>query len=308
MRKVALLSVLALMLFPLHATGQAIIGTVDGSDQAIVYPSPGAGLPSPTANPVPGLPAGARPHGVGYYGTDNALVSDFGASRVFVIQISTATLLDTIDTSGAGYDGTGTIVIAPSLTYALACGSSGTLYRIAAPFAAGATITSVPLSGGIAGYQTEAIVFAPNGRAFVYTGAGVQVLDSPYSSVAFVMPYTNPASGSIAITPDGNQLLVTDLSSSTVGIFTAPFSAGSTAVPLAIPGASGPDGIMVAPDGTKALVVSSGSPHLHAISAPFNGSSTVEEIPLGGSFSSGLRGRRHFGRQPARDHRGQWER
>ena len=289
MRKVALLSVLALMLFPLHVAGQAIIGTVSGSNQAIVYPSPGAGLPSPSANPVPGLPVGASPHGVGYYGTDNALVSDFGHSRVFVIQISTATLLDTIDTSGAGYDGTGTIVIAPSLTYALAIGSSNTLYRIAAPFAAGATITSVSLSSSIAGYQTEAIVFAPNGRAFVYTAAGVEVLDFPYTSVAFVMPYTNPSSGSIAVTPDGNQLLVTDLfSSNNVGIFTAPFSAASTAVLLAIPGASGPDGIMVAPDGTKALVVSAGSPHLHAISAPFNGSSTVEEIPLGGSFQTGF--------------------
>ncbi len=93
------------------------------------------------------------------------------------------------------------------------------------------------LSGSIPTYQTEAIVFGPNGRAFVYTTAGVEVLDYPYASVAFVMPYSNTAGGSIAITPDGNQLLVTDLfSSSNVGIFTAPFSAGSTAVPLAIPG------------------------------------------------------------------------
>ena len=289
MRRVASLFVLILTLVPLHAAGQAIIGTVSGSNQAIVYPSPGAGLPSPTANPVPGLPAGASPHGVGYYGTDNALVSDAGNFRIFVVQISTATLVDTIDTSVAGYAAWGTIAIAPSLNYALGCGSSSTLYRIAAPFVNGATITPVPLSGSIPTYQTEAIVFAPNGRAFVYTTAGVEVLDYPYASVAFVMPYSNASGGSIAITPDGNQLLVTDLfGSSNVGIFTAPFSAGSTAVPLAIPGVSSPDGIMVAPDGTKALVVSASAPTVFAISAPFNGSSTVEQIPLGGSFSSGF--------------------
>jgi uncharacterized repeat protein (TIGR01451 family) len=288
MRKAVLLSALFVLLLPLAAAGQAIIGTVDGSDQAIVYPSPATGLPTPTAVPVPGLPNGARPHGVGYYGSDNALVSDFGDSRVFVIQISTATLLDTIDTSGAGYTGTGTIAIAPSLNYALANGSSSTLYRISAPFANGTTITPVSLTGQIQGYQTEAIVFAPSGRAFVYTSSGINVLDYPYTSVAFVIPYANGASGSIAITPDGNQLLVTDLSNASVGIFTAPFSSGSTPDTVSLPGASGPDGIMVTPDGTKALVVSAFNPHLHAISAPFSSSSTVEEIPLGGISSSGF--------------------
>lgn len=288
MRRAVLLSALIVLLLPFGAAGQAIIGTADGSDQAIVYPSPATGLPTPTAMPVPGLPSGARPHGVGYYGSDNALISDFNNSRVFVVQISTATLVDTIDTSASGYSGMGSIAIAPSLNYALACGGSGTLYRISAPFANGATITQVSLSGSIAGYQTEAIVFAPSGRAFVYTSSGVEVLDYPYTSVAFVIPYTNSGSGSIAITPDGSQLLVTDLSTAAVGIFTAPFSAGSTPQTVSLPGASGPDGIMVTPDGTKALVVSAFGPHVHAISAPFSSASTVEEIPLGGSFNVGF--------------------
>jgi uncharacterized repeat protein (TIGR01451 family) len=288
MRKAVLLGVLFVLLLPLGAAGQAIIGTADGSNQAIVYPSPATGLPTPTAMPVPGLPAGTRPHGVAYYGTDNALISDFGNSRVFVVQISTATLVDTIDTSAAGYNGEGTIAVAPSLNYALVCGASTTLYRISAPFANGTTITPVTLTNSIASYQTEAIVFAPSGRAFVYTSNGIDVLDYPYTSVAFLIPYANTFGGSIAITPDGNQLLVTDLSSAHVGIFTAPFSSGSTPQILTVSGADGADGIMVTPDGTKALVVSSSSPHLHAISAPFSSASTVEEIPLGGISATGF--------------------
>lgn len=281
----ALLAVAMLASSPAH--GQAIIGTTDGSDQAIVYPSPGVGLPAPTAIPVPGIPTSARPHGVAYYGANNALVSGFSASKIFVVQISTATLVDTIDTAAAGYDGTGTIAVTPSLTYALAAAGS-TLFRIAAPFAAGATITTVPLTGSLAGYQTQAIVFAPTGRAFVYTSSGINVLDFPYTSVTFVIPVSNGSSGAIAITPDGNQLLVTNLSSATVQIFTAPYSAGSTAVTLSLPGANGPDGIMVTPDGSKAIVASAFGPAAHAVSAPFSAASLVEQIPLPTAFSVGF--------------------
>ena len=100
----------------------AILGATSASNRAVVFPDP---FSAPTTqNLVPGLPAGAQPHGVAYFGSDNALISDAGGSRVFVIQISTATLVSTINTAPAGYNGFGTIAVAPNLTAALAMGGS----------------------------------------------------------------------------------------------------------------------------------------------------------------------------------------
>ena len=269
--------------FPAAVSAQAIIGTVSGSNQAIVFPSPGTGLPSPTQNVVPG--GGAGPHGVGYFGSDNAMVSDFGASKVRVIQISTATVLATIDTTGK-YDGTGSIAIAPGLTAALAMGTSATLAVIRAPFNASSTIDTVTLPSAIAGYQTEAIVFNAAGRAFVYHTTGVSVLDPPYSSVAFTIPVAgNGSSGSIAITPDGNTILCSLLFTSTVRIFSAPFSAASTPVNLTTP--TGFDGMMSTPDGSKVLAVSASTAGgVYAISAPYNASSNIQLLPVSSSFGT----------------------
>ena len=287
----AVLATIIGAMLPVAALAQAIIGTTDGSDEALVFPSPGVGLPNPARTPVPGLPASARPHGVAYYGSDNALVSDFSASRVFVIQISTATLLGTIAT--APCDGTGSIAVAPGLNFALLNGGGTTLCRISAPFATGSTITPVTMPAAIAGYQTQAIVFNAAGRAFVYHTAGISVLDPPYTSIAFTIPVTgNGTSGAIAITPDGNNLLVTDLSSGNVRIFTAPYSAASIPVVRAIPGASSLDGIMANPAGNNVLVVSAAVSTLWAISAPYNATSTIETIPvpagLGGHEDVGI--------------------
>ena len=279
-----LLASVILVLLPAAIFGQAIMGTASGSGQAIVFPSPNVGLPNPTQIPVPGLPQGANPHGVSYFGSDNALVSDALNSRIFVIQISTASLLSTIPTGP--YNGGGTIGVAPGLTAALASCCTADLTVISAPFNASSTITTVALPGTIAIYQTEAIVFNAAGRAFVYHTAGISALDPPYTSVAFTIPVANGNSGAIAITPDGNTLLTTDLSSGTVNIFTAPFSASSVPVPLAIPGGTTLDGIFASPDGTKVLVVSAGATQLFAISAPYSGSSTVEQIPLSAVFAS----------------------
>jgi uncharacterized repeat protein (TIGR01451 family) len=269
---------------PAAAGAQAIIGTTDGSDEALVFPSPSVGLPNPARTPVPGLPAGARPHGVAYYGSDNALVSDFGASRVFVIQISSASLLSTIPS--APCNATGSIAVAPGLNAALMNGGSTNLCVISAPFGPTSTIAPVTLPGTIQGYQTQAIVFNAAGRAFVYHTTGISVLDPPYTSIAFTIPLTNSASGAIAITPDGNNLLVTDLSSGNVRIFTAPYSAGSTPVTLAITGASTLDGIMANPTGANVLVISAALPTLWAISPPYSATSTVDAITIPAAVGS----------------------
>jgi uncharacterized repeat protein (TIGR01451 family) len=98
--------------------------------------------------------------------------------------------------------------------------------------------------------------------------------------VAFTIPFANGSSGAIAITPDGNTLVVTDFSGA-VEIFTAPFSASSVPVPLTVTGASTLDGIAITPDGSTALVVDAGvTGNLWVISAPFSGSSTTQGIPI----------------------------
>ena len=275
---IALVAVFGLIAAPVH--GQGIIGTVSGKGTPSVFPSPDVGLPTPSQLDVTGLPSsGSSSHGVAYFGSDNALVSAFGASTVFNIEISSSSNLATITTSPC--DGTGSIEVAPNLQAALMMGNSATLCVVRAPFVAGATIDTLTVSGTIAGYQTEAIVFNSAGRAFVYTTTGISVLDPPYDTVAFTIPVSgNGSSGSIGITPDGNQLLVTKLSSNAVDIFTGPFTPASVPVTLAVPGGGQLDGIKVAPDGTRALVVDAGTSNVFSIAVPFNASSSVDTIPV----------------------------
>ncbi len=282
------LSMMVSVFAPAPLLGQAIMGTIGDGSLAVVLQTPNSGLPTPAQIAVPGLPVGARPHGVSYFGADSALISDFNNGRVFNVQISTASLVSTIATSPS-YNGTGTIAVAPSLGFALVCGSSTTLSVIQAPFVAGAAITAVALPGQIASYQTEAISFAPSGRAFVYTTAGISALDPPYSAVAFTIPVSgNESSGALALSADGNTILVTKLSS-VVEIFTAPFSAASTGTTLTIAGAIGLDGIQITPDGTKALVSdASAALTAFAISAPFTAASVVETLPIPAACTGGF--------------------
>lgn len=280
------LSLIGSLLTFSSAYSSAIMGTTSAGNEILTLPTPGTNLPTPTINIVGGLPVGAQPHGVGFFGTDSALVSDFSNGRVYVVTVSTNTLVDTINTAPT-YDGTGSIAISPLLTHALALGGSTTLAVIQAPFTAASAISTVALSGTIAGYQTEAIVFNSAGRAFVYTTTGIDVLDSPYTSVAFSIPVAgNGSSGSIAITPDGNTLLVTKLTGGGVDIFQAPFSAASTSVNLPITGSAGLDGIVVAPNGNTALVVDAFASQIVAIQAPFSAASVVESIPLPGGIGT----------------------
>lgn len=284
----------------------AVMGTAGDGNLIVVFPTADEGLPTPTQNTVPGLPGGADPHGVAYFGTDGGLVSDFGNSRIFVVNLSTNSLVDTISTA-PDYNGMGTIAVAPGSAYALACGASSTLIVITEPFNAASTITSVTLPGEIRSYQTQAIVFNNARRAFVYHTTGISVLDPPYNTIAFTIPVFNPSSRAIAISSDGNTLLATSFSgtllttkqtsadndalqasaSTEVLVFTAPFSASSTPDILAISAADRLDGIMITPDGSKALVCNSWSPHVYTISAPFSSASTVEEIPLPAALTSG---------------------
>jgi hypothetical protein len=271
---------LCVLLIPITAIAQAIMGTTGDGALAVIFPTPESNLPNPTQVNVSGLPQFAEPHGVAFFECNRALVSDFNGSHVFVVDVANGLLLSTINTA-PNYNGTGTIAVAPNLSYALAIGFSSVLNAISAPFDSASTITQVTLPGGVQGYQTQAIVFDSNSRAYVYHSAGISVLDPPYTSIAFTIPVTfNFMSGAIAINAAGDKLLVTDLNSPGVNIFTAPFSAASTSEFLSIPQAQVPDGINITPDGNTALVAAAASARLFAITAPFNTSSNVEEIPL----------------------------
>ncbi len=295
---------LLLTLGAVPAAGQAIFGTAGDGNLAVLFPAPGTNLPSPEQRAVTGLPSDAFPHGVSVIGSDLAVIADFNRSRLHLVQVSTGTLVKTIPTTGV-YDGTGTIAVSPRLDVMIGAGSTysnsswrPTFALIRAPFD-NPEITPLPIEGHVASYQTQAIVFDRNGRAFVLTRPSfdpqsppstlqgwVNVLDPPYSSLAFRMPVENVGSGAIAITPDGNTLLTTASNSGAgrVYIFRAPFLASSTPEVLTIGDSEGLDGINCAPDGQRCLVVSAFSPHLFSIAAPFGAGSAVEEIPLPTAF------------------------
>jgi hypothetical protein len=277
-RKIAL--AVAVALSPVFAGAQtAVLGNFQ---QVLVYPQisfPAGSCPATVAvNTVTGGAGSA--HGVGFYGSDFALVSYFGQSQIRNVRMSTATVLNTIDTTAIGYSGTGTIAIAPSLTHAIAA-EGNTAYIFQAPFSA-PTASTVSLPGSVAGYQTEAIVFNAASRAFIAHSGGISVLDPPYTSVAFTIPGDFE---SVALTPNGNTLLATNLNSQ-LGIINGPFSAASTTAFLNIAGAS-LDGITVTPDGSRALAVSAtGASPLYSIAAPFTPASTVDVIPFPGGLGS----------------------
>jgi hypothetical protein len=249
--------------------------------QVYVYPQisfPAGSCPATvTANTVTG--GAGQSHGVGFYGTDFALVSYFSQSQVRNVQLSTANVLNTINSSP--YNGQSSIAIAPSLSYAIAA-TGAAAYIFQAPFSA-PTITTVALPGAVASYQTAAIVFNAASRAFIAHSAGISVLDPPYTAVAFTIPGNFE---SVAITPDGNTLLATDLGT-TVGIINGPFSAASTTAFLTVPGSSGLDGITVTPDGSRALAIqASGTSPLWSIAAPFTTTSTIDSIALPGGLGN----------------------
>lgn len=289
-------------------TGAAVIGTASDGNLAVVFLSPNTGLPTPTESSVTGIPSGALPHGVGNFGVDRALISDFFSSRIFIVQLSNSSLVSTISTAPA-YNGSGSVASSPLLDAIIGAGRDSSGASSAAVIKSPLTNpTVVPLalpgSAFVAAYQTQAVVFSAQGRAFVYHTQGISVLDPPYTSVAFTIPLTNPASGALAITPDGNALMATDASTLKLSIFKAPFSANSTPATLTLPGSGlGLDGIAVTPDGSKALVgtipvTSTPGSRVFAVSAPFSSSSVVEEIPLPAPFSTGDPGFEDVGLSP----------
>ena len=273
--------VLALMCTkPASVEAQALLGTAEGSNQAVVFPSPNVGLPFPIQLPITGITGSNQPHGVSIFGQDDALVA--GGTGIYVVRVSTREVVSIIPTAPY-YDGSGSLAVSPNRSVALASGGSNQVTVIAAPFGPGSQISTVALPGGVPQQTTQAIAFAPSGRAFIYNEAGVSVLDPTYTAVSFTIPVNTLNPGRLAVTPDGKQVLTTNDVVFGVQVFTEPLSAAS--LPSVIPFGSVRGGIAVVPDGSKALVSSDNAARLFVVSAPFNASSHVEEIALPAVFT-----------------------
>ena len=92
-------ALLALLPFAQGVEAQtAILGDTNGA--AYVFPNvtfTGSCPATVASTPVTGVTG--QPHGVGYYGADFALISNFSASQVYNVQISNHSLLNTISVS-----------------------------------------------------------------------------------------------------------------------------------------------------------------------------------------------------------------
>jgi WD40 repeat protein len=252
-------------------------GTPHPGDPVLVFPD-AKNNPSQHNLLTSNLPADASPGGVAFGGTDLALITDISKSRVYVVQISTAALVGTINTSPIS--GTAAITAAPGFGEVLIAGfnaQGNTLGVIHAPYNSSSTFTTVALPK--ASTQSPTIVFAANGRAFIDSpGFNISVSDPPYTSIAFSIPVTT--FGFIATSPDGNTLLLTDAQSNRIAIYQGPLSASSTPSTLTVTAAQKLWPIAITPDGTTALVGSRIDDRAFAIAAPFSSSSAIETLPL----------------------------
>ena len=139
--------VLALMCTkPASVEAQALLGTAEGSNQAVVFPSPNVGLPFPIQLPITGITGSNQPHGVSFFGQDDALVA--GGTGIYVVRVSTREVVSIIPTAPY-YDGSGSLAVSPNRSLALASGGSNQVTVIAAPFGPGSQISTVALPGGV---------------------------------------------------------------------------------------------------------------------------------------------------------------
>jgi hypothetical protein len=225
-------------------------------------------------------------HGVTLYDSDHALVSYFGESRIANVELSTRRTLNFIDTSSVGYSGRGTLAAAPGGAYALVV-EDNKAFVIGAPFSSATVSAPIVLPGFVASAQTQAIVFDRGGRAYIQHSAGVSVLTAPYTGVTFTITRPPDINGflvgnGIALSSDDQKLMVA-YDDRTVRVYTAPFTADSSAEAISVLSASYDlAGIAVTPDNSRALVTRfrSVSPSLISIASPFVASSAIDDIRL----------------------------
>jgi hypothetical protein len=242
----------------------AIVTTFEDGNLAATFAEPGVGLPAPLQLTVPGLPSGARPHGAAYITQDQVLVADFRApARLYRISVGANRLLNEIPVA-ARANGNGAIAVSPDANYAIFAGeivgtggaaSVPDAAVLQAPFDGTGRQTSLSLPGRVRTFNTRAVAFAPDGRAYICHTTGVSVLDPPYASVSFTLAHDEPNGVGCAMRPDGGRLVVARRAAgAALALYDAPITAAST--PLVVPVASG-IGIMTpvgfSPDGNALL-------------------------------------------------------
>lgn len=282
------------------ARGQALLTTAGDGDRAVFCPTPGDALPNAATSLVTGFPVGSVPHGATPLGFDRMAVADGGNARIHIVRSATAGVEKTISTGTPPggtvplFGGSGSIAASPAGDVILAADfvvvspssggtlTVGTVAAVRSPLSATPSVVALPVPGLVPQYQTQAIAFDSKGRGFIYSTAGISIVDAPYDKISFTIPVANAGGGALAVTPDGQKLLATTLSPTRgeVFVFSAPFSQSSTPVTVNVPGGLGLDGVAVTPDGATALVVSRLQTRVVAIAAPFVPGVAVEDLPI----------------------------
>ena len=284
--KVGFAAVFVLLALAHPAAAQLVASAIDpaGDRPLLIFPTPGLNLPSPTQIKIPTAESGLGTVPISVYSSRFALLAEPNGYQVGILDLQAGTVVDLLPTPS--YSGLGTLAVAPSRAWALAM-VGDTLTVIHAPFTALSLIHTVAMPGSLDNFQTQAVTFNQSGRAFVYHAAGISVLDPPYASISFTIPADNFASGPIAISPDGETLMVaTGYLGGPCMVFRAPYSASSTPEEVFTPSV-GITGLAIAPDGTFAVAAGYTLPTVYVISAPFGASSTVETLPLPTVLSAG---------------------
>lgn len=265
-----------------------VLTTSDTSRQAVTINDT---ITDPSAQVfMTGLPGNANPEAIAFFGNDAALVLDAGNSRVFVIQPSTGTLVSTISLpggcSGVSPSYEAPLVVSPNGNYA-AIASGTKVCAISAPFNSSSTVTTATLSGA-ATARIRAAVMDNSGRLFVRTANGISVLEAPYTSEAFTIPFTYSTVGTVSMTPDGSKLLVTHQlqpTTSRIQIFTAPFSAASTHEDIIAN--TGLVAAAIAPDGQKLIyIINTPFDHIvRTLNAPFAPGASGETLVMPAGYA-----------------------
>lgn len=273
-----------------HAT-QLFVTTEGDGDRMFVIEGLLDDPPQPVVIEVQGL-AGARPHGGAYIRSGRALISDFFRDGVFVVDTDTASTLSRIDTAGL-WNGTGSIRVSPDGRTALAFSWTRTnIAVLREPYMPGMPFGSLETGRNFSSFQTDGIVFADSGRAFVRSIDRIHLIDPPYTQLgpALLAPTrpssgTNFFSGALAISADGQRLLGTDLIDS-LDVYLAPHVNGqapSRRIPLGFGAggtSQGADGIILTPDEQFAIVVNAFLPQIAVVSDPFGADPQVQLLDL----------------------------
>lgn len=244
---------------PQAASEPLVFTTIGDGETTVVFGDPAVGLPTPTQSSVV-MPAGARPHGVGFLSTDEVLVADFNAPRLFRIRVSTAQLVATLSISPRQF-ADGSIAVGPNADVAIASGEvgpngPGETVVVRPPWGPGAQVSVLALPGRVRAFSTQAIAFTPAGRAFVCHTTGISAIDPPYTSIAFTWPRPTNGASNCVVSRDGQRLYHTRSGTRQVEVFSAPFTATPSSTTIAYPADAGSTlgALVPAPDDSALLI------------------------------------------------------